>query len=298
VHKGTKLVKHFELSIECEKRAVSATLADLELPSELLDKMEMSLSMHESRAVEDEYVETAGTQPKVLLRSFQTATRHTKSHRMVIGAEPVIGKEPKDERDDLESPLVDHAVAFTWNENERKYDLAYQGKSGEAKWLESLVEDTDLRTLLPEDKVAIGDTWKLDPEHFKTVLMPGGKLAFEKRGNVEFDKNLGGEATARYDGTRVVDGRKLGIIILNARLSMHDDCDVGGEQPMERKISLVLDGELLWDVGQKHFASYELRGPMEITLTGGKATVGRDGRKLELKVRIELAGELSASGRS
>jgi hypothetical protein len=128
--------------------------------------------------------------------------------------------------------------------------------------------------------------------------MPGGKLAFEKRGNVEFDKNLGGEATARYDGTRVVDGRKLGIIILNARLSMHDDCDVGGEQPMERKISLVLDGELLWDVGQKHFASYELRGPMEITLTGGKATVGRDGRKLELKVRIELAGELSASGRS
>jgi hypothetical protein len=298
VPKGGKVTKHFELSFECEKRAVSCKLRDLELPQEWLDRMEMSLSMHESRVVEDEYIETAGTQPKVLLRSFRTATRHTKSHRMVIGAEPVIGKEPKDEKDDLESPLVDHTVAFTWNENERKYEHAYRGKSGEAIWLPGLVEDTDLPTLLPDHKVAIGDTWKIDPEHFRKVLAPGGSLAFEKLGDVEFDKQLGGEATAKYEGTRAVGGRKLGVIALNVRLSMHDDCDVGGEHPMKREISLVLDGELLWDLEDEHFASYELRGPLVITLTGETANVGRDGRKLESKVRFELAGELSASGRS
>ena len=73
VSKGTKLTKHFEMSVEFEMKSASLKLGGRELPKELLEKIEMSFAMGEAREIEDEYAEIDGSRAKELVRTFHKA---------------------------------------------------------------------------------------------------------------------------------------------------------------------------------------------------------------------------------
>src|SRR5204862_4778881 len=125
VDKGTKLTKHFETTVEFEKRKASLSVGENELPAELTERIEMKFSFKNELEVEDEYLEIDGARTQKLARTFRTASESSDQHIVMVGAEP------KDEHKDLESPLVGHTVAFTWNDKDEKYAKRFQSEKGE-----------------------------------------------------------------------------------------------------------------------------------------------------------------------
>jgi hypothetical protein len=300
VSKGTKLAKEFTMSLEFEKKDVSLTLGGRELPKELQEKIEMSMSFEESIAFEDEYVEIDGARPKELVRRFKKAERNSSEHTVMMGSPP------KDKKETQESPLVDHEVAFTWNAKDEQYERAFRGDKADAKWLEKLKEDTDLRKVLPEGSVKVGDTWKLDPKVFDSIFVPGGNLHYKSEheaqddkddddSNFDLDKNATGEIEAKFEAKREVDGVELAVITVKGHVATHTDKPTKDEVPMKMEASFDVEGEFLWDLEHKHFRSYEMHGPAELTVSGG-TEVDVNGQKMEMKLRFELEGELKGSG--
>lgn len=75
------------------------------------------------------------------------------------------------------SPLVGETVVFI----AKQADAPLVGvwppdRRGDEELLEDLVEDLDLRGLLPAHAVAVGDSWKADVSVVRDLLFPGGDL--------------------------------------------------------------------------------------------------------------------------
>ena len=212
--KGAKLAKHFESSINLEHRSASITVGGRELPDEMLKQFETSVSMGATLDVEDEYVSVDDARPTELVRRFRKATLSRKQHK----SQP--GKEPSDDCEELESPLVGRAVAFTWHPEDESYARAFRECVVEHEWLTPLEPDMDLRALLPVGAVEEGDTWKIEPGSFRALTMPGGHLSFPiRKVSFDFDKDVQGTIEARYAGKRMVEGLELRVIELSAHVS-------------------------------------------------------------------------------
>jgi hypothetical protein len=297
ISKGTKLTKEFTMSLELEKKDASFTVGEREMPKELLDKMEMNMTFGESIEIEDEYVEMDGARPKELIRHYRKATNTSSEHTLMPGSEPT------DKKKERESPLADHDVAFTWNAKENEYERAFRGEKADSKLLEKLKEDTDLRKLLPEGSVKVGDTWKLDAKVFDDLVTPGGNLHFkddaedkaDDDSDFDLEKNATGEIEAKYAEKREVDGAPIAVITLKAHIASHSDKAGKGDAPMKMEITFDVEGEFLWDLEHKHVRSYEMHGPAEVTIRGS-TEIEANGKKAELKMRFDLEGEMKAGG--
>ena len=292
VAKGTKLTKQFTMSMDVEKKNASLTFGGRDLPKEMQDKIEMTMSFGESVELDDEYVDMDGARPKELVRHYSKATRTSTEHFVMPGAEP------NDKSEEQASPLVDHDVVFTWNAQQKDYDRAFRGEKADAKLLEKLKEDTDLRKLLPDDAVKVGDTWKLDAKAFDQLVVPGGNLRYkdDDDSDLDFDKNASGELEAKYEEKREVDGVQVAVVTVKGELKSHSDKVGKDEVPMKMEIAFDLEGEFLWDLQHKHLRSYEMHGPAEITLSGA-SEIDVKGEKFEMKMRFELAGDMKAAGK-
>jgi hypothetical protein len=288
--KGTKLTKSFSLKIDLDLEKVSLHIGDREAPPELLEKVEMTMSFDNEVEVEDEYVAVEAARSTELLRHFTKATESNKQHLLFPPAEP------KDEDNTVESPLVDHSVAFTWDAKEQKYERAFRGKEGEQAWLEKLEEEMDFEHLLPPDKVEVGDTWKIDGKSFEAISSPGGSLSFPMKKEHKtdpFENGLKGTIEARYDGKREVAGHALAVIHVAGELQGGMDED---SEQMSVALEFELEGEYLWDMEHGRLASFELAGPAKFHATTSKEIDSR-GQKVKMLLRFDLAGECKAAGR-
>jgi len=289
--KGAKLAKHFESSMNLEQRSVSITVGGRELPDDRLKQFEASLSMGSTLDVEDEYVSVDDARPTELVRRFREATVSKKEHK----ARP--GKEPSDEDEKLESPLVDHAVAFTWDPEGENYARAFREGKGEEEWLAPLEPDMDLRAILPASAVEEGETWKIEPESFRALTMPGGRLSFPiTQLSFDFDKNVQGTIEARYAGKRELEGLELRVIELSVHVSLTTEKESDAGTPLHYALGMDLAGEYLWDQAQGHLHSFELSGPATMSVTGEREVEVR-GQKLPMKEHFELGGEVQDEGR-
>src|SRR5690349_8650332 len=118
--KGTKRTISNSVSLEAELKNASITVGGHEVPPEVIEKFEMTMSQASEEQVEDEYVAVEGTRPTELVRKYVKASSHHIQHMIFPGAKPV--EEDKTE----ESPLVDHSVVFTWDEKAEKYARAFK----------------------------------------------------------------------------------------------------------------------------------------------------------------------------
>jgi hypothetical protein len=289
VAKGTTLTKTFSTALDVEKKSISMSVDGRELPKEIAAKFEMSFALGESFEIQDEYVDVDGARPKELVRTFRKATRTQKSHASAFGSEP------KDENSETESPLVDHVVVFTWNAKEKSFEKKLRGEGGDPKWVARLAEDTDLRRILPDGPVDVGEAWKIDPEVFEAISFPDRGMPFQQKKDdqhFDFGKNVTGDIEAKYEGTREVDGQKLGVITVKARVKSHDDASEDEKPSFE--VSLDLEGEYLWDIEAKHLFSFELHGPVELSMKMVKEIEAK-GQKLELTMNFTLGGEMQSS---
>jgi hypothetical protein len=290
---GTKIGKQLELSLELATQHVSISIGGQELPEEVLKKFEMSMSNTIELAVEDEYTALEDGRPSALVRRFQSAKSHAKSHDV----QP--GRKPADKDEELESPLAGHAVEFQWNAKEHSFERAYKGSESDKAALEPLKADMDLLVLLHPGTLAEGASWKIEPKFIGDLVKPGGELSFprQKDSNMqfEFSRNPSGTIEASYAGTRESGGRKFGIVKVVTHIKSAQAADPEKPTSFALEGTLELEGEYLWDLERGRLASYSIRGPATLSATGEREVETKAG-KAPMKLRFEFSGELKSKG--
>jgi hypothetical protein len=289
--KGAKLTKSWSLTLEMELDEFGLRVGDRDAPAEMLEQAEMTTSFGQLCQVEDEYVSVQGARTTELVRHFSKASQSNKSHFVFPGVPP------KDEDKDVESPLLDHSVSFTWDDKEEKYTPAYKGEEGEKSCLEELKAETDYAQLLPPAAVEAGETWKIEPKWFEEITTPGGSLSFpgKKDDDDLFDDEMKGTIEARYDGKREVDGREFSVIHLSAALRANGEVESDG-LPMKMEFGFEVEGDYLWDIEHGRLSSFELVGPANLQMAGSKE-LEANGQKLTMSIKFLLKGECKIVGK-
>src|SRR5688572_27003265 len=77
------------------------------------------------------------------------------------------------------SELEGAVVRLAWDADEERYGVRWSEKRPrELDELHAgLREDADLRGLLPDERVAVGARWEIEPSRMRDVLLPLGDLA-------------------------------------------------------------------------------------------------------------------------
>jgi hypothetical protein len=174
----------------------------------------------------------------------------------------------------LASDLQRRAVRFTWDEDEERYDVAAADEEDLDEDVAAfLLEDMDLRLVLPSGAVEVGDEWELDPELYVAFMWPSGLLGFHAEGE-ENDgdetsrqtiERLEGSGTARLEEVREEDGTRVAVIAIELEITTGSESVVPADeesgQPeldVEIEIERSLTGTILWDLDHGHALSAEL----------------------------------------
>lgn len=270
---GTSLSKRIENTYEITLDDMSMVVNGAEMDASMLG-MEMTTSTSQVVAVVDQYQSVGDGRPKTLRRKFEELSSATS----IAMSNAMMGDQDVDAPGS--SALEGMTVVFTWNEDSGEYDVAFADDSdGDAKLLEGLAEELDLRGLLPAGEVSEGDTWEIEPDTLRQVFAPGGAVKIEPEemgdmmgmSNPQFsqDQMLGefdGEVSAEYTGTREEDGVRVAVIRISADVSSARDLtEIVDEAMSEMELPEGMDiemevesfdiefmfdgeGELLWNL--------------------------------------------------
>jgi len=316
---GSTLVRNWKI-------VNNASLDDLQItsggqPMPMPAEMEMSQSMTTEIQVTDQIAELRDGAPKSLTRTFDTLT----GDGNVSMSMPQMGDNSTEMS--AKSELEGKTVKFTWNSDDSKFDIAFDGGEGDAELLGKLVEDMDLREFLPKSEVSAGDTWEPSPNALRAMIAPGGGLALipespeggmgagmgpgmDRMGDLSsmMSGDFEGSVNAEYKGVRDVEGVKLGEIHLTFEVSTAMDLtdEVGdlSEQLPPGVGSMEIDhldvefgwkGEatILWDVAAGHVASAEAHGDITTRMDSGMS-LSAGGRDMNIETSFEMSGKVDS----
>jgi hypothetical protein len=302
VEEKSSLAKTFESRTKLESSAFRIFVEGHDEPIHPPGDLHVSVESTDRIDVTDEYVAMGKGRPSKLSRTFDkleaTEIQHARSDE---------GGEDADEGGDhekhRESALEGKTVLFTWNDDSESFAAHFPKDEGDAALLEDLVEDMDLRSLLPKGKVAEDESWDLDPKALDLVFNPGGDLKLkDEDGSDDSDdgidkairKNMGGKAHGTWKGVSEEGGKKLGTIAITADLVSEGDVDSKGEIPGKThfKLKLDLEGELVWDLAGGHFRSFHIGGKVELD-TVASATIKMGDESAVMRQELDLEGETS-----
>lgn len=316
---GTSITKIFVTKGALELDDMSV-LMNGEDPGDMMPEMEMQTTWTQTVTVTDEYLKMGRGQPALLSRSFDSIGQDMEVETSV----DMMGSlEENDASGEGTSELEGKTVLFAWSEDDEEYTAKYpENESGDEELLEGLVEDMDLRMLLPDGDVSEGDEWELDLSRLATVIAPGGNLHVD----IEIDgvdaamggpdpgmmSNLSelmgeieGEGTAEYTGTREIDGITVAAVKVNIDINtardmtemmedmMGDQLPEGIEVNFDRlDVEFTYEGEglLLWNVEGGHVHSFEITG--EVTMAMDMEVSMNMGEEFVIEFSIELSGEI------
>ncbi|MCP3914059.1 MAG: hypothetical protein GY711_00710 [bacterium] len=260
--------------------------------------------------------------PAKLRRSYDTIEASS-SHTLEIGPETEEGESSGS------SPLQDSVVLFEWNEEEQEYERTFEA-DGPSELLPGLVEDVDLRALVPGDEVAEGAEWTVDAAAFLALLLPGGELGLEHEAS-EHERRpeavmfgvgpeicvdpayLVGEpddassVKAKYTGAREVDGGRVGVVQVRFEITstrdaqqtlqaFADELDEAEIDVSVGALELGLNGEaeLLWDLEAGRLAGFDWTANATVVVER-VAQVAMGAREAELETDLTFTGEISQS---
>ena len=273
--KGLKVTRTCETSSELELESESVTFDG----AERLDprkKSSGSLSIEEKFVVSDELVAVGSGRPEKLARTFDEL------HQQQTVSETRFDGGVMEQTQKLTCDLEGKRVVFIWNADEKRFDVqAAADQKLDAKLLDGLDEDMDLRAFLPDKSVAKGDSWDVKPAAFHGVLWPGGRLPYHDAEKNEPDADelvlsaalyasLDGEASVTYAGQREEDGVKVFVLHVKADLSRTAEFAPSGEHAtpgakVKLKFTTKAEGDLLWSVDHAHLISLTLEGQASVT---------------------------------
>ncbi len=299
VKEKTKLSKVFEDKGSFHSVGMSVTVDGNDVGGEMPD---MKLTFEESSKFEvtDEYVGIKSGKPTKLKRTFDKLSgKFSQNAEMPDDGEGHGGK--KEENKDRASELEGKTVVFTLGEGD-EYKAEFEDGKGDAKLLEHLSVDMDLRGLLPEDEVAEGKSWEISAKAFHDAVgNPGGDLKLKAEGDDEdsdfdeqFSDNIKGKAKGTFKGTREVDGHKCAVIALEAELKTEAKKDKSGEGGhngvMTLELEFSIEGELVWDTEEGHFRSCEVTNKIKLAMKNSMS-MEFNGEKHEMEQVTEFEGE-------
>ena len=169
---GSSSVKTFEHKAEFSLDSMSVTMNGQEMPS--MPEMDMTMTTNQKVVVTDEYVQNRDGAPKKLRRRFDELGNDMS---MSMKMEMMGQTQNSDNNVKAKSELAGKTIVFTWDEEGQEYKKVFDPAEDDAELLEGLAEDMDLRALLPEGEVEVGEEWDIDVKQLGTVLAPGGNLA-------------------------------------------------------------------------------------------------------------------------
>ncbi len=307
--KGEKVEKELRVEGEFHVKDVSVTVNGDPLPGEALDQISsMDLLLSLGIDASETFVSTKDGAPSELLRTYDDI-----SVSMEVG--------DKKEEPVGSNALEGKTVRFQWDDENSEYKKSFHESTGDEALLENLIDDMEVRALLPTKKVATGDTWEVPAEHMTALFFPGGIASGSgnsSEGGPEFDalsealhKQIEAgfgqfKVTCTYKGAREADGVQVGEIAFvfddKGTLdlgSMLDDARglFGGDMPdmdMEASATLSLKGEgtLLWDLSTGHMHAYEMRSDVGLDIHVD-LHLDSNGEKAEVSMSGSLGGDVT-----
>lgn len=281
--KGTRWRKSFTVATETELEQFRVVFGGEEVPAEFLPQMDMTLTSEAEFAFVDGYGSLQDGRPLSLQRKFEAIDSKDSSSFSMEGE----GTSPESH----DSAVVGHSaiegktVEFEWDASSEAY-ARHEGEGATSEeLLAGLVEETDLRSWLPEEDIAIGASWKLEGEALDALLHPGGDLAIERtgegaeywpadfrsrvlEGEIELTLSSIEEATAYTPQKPVEESHRARIAIAGeVREVVEREGDLSrvpvaqGEATQVDTTTYHLDGELVWDLatGMPHDLSLAAR---------------------------------------
>jgi hypothetical protein len=208
---------------------------------------------------------------------------------------------------------------FTWDDDKGEYAKSFEPKADKENLLKDLEEDMDLRVLLPKEEVKEGAEWEIDVSKFASVLAPGGNLSIlpkdaeaagagmEMPGMSSVSDwlrgALEGTATGKFKGIREVDGAKMGVIEIVAKISVSKDMTDMVEEAMKKakqEVQMEIDhmdvdfkyeakGDLVWDLAAGRAHSFNISGPSHVNMDMAMK-IEAQGQKMNIDYGMELSG--------
>lgn len=272
--------------------------------------------MVQTQALEigDEFAKVEGGKATQLVRSF---AKISSSGEFTMN-NPMMGGE-QNNTVSAKSELEGKTVVFDWDEAASDFKKTFRPEGPEEKLLEGLVEDIDFKAFLPSKaEVAVDDSWSVEVEAMKTVLLPGGNLALkpEKADETGGEMNmfgdnpadafgdLEGEVKATYKGSRDVDGTSCGVIALEFKVKSAQDMSDKVAEAMEKQnqqgveisvdhmdvvLSLEGEGELLWDLQAGHVHSFSMSAKVKNQIDMGMQ-IGMGEKNMEMERKMDMSG--------
>jgi len=317
---GTKVKKTFVTSGSFDLEDMSF-LMNGEDPGGM-PEMEMTTSWSQTVKVTDEYAAMGEGRPAKLVRTFDELGQEIDLEITVDMGESQDNSNSGSGSSDLEG----ETVVFAWDAEEEDFTKAFaEGSDADEDLLEGLVEDMDLRGLLPDGPVSEGDSWDIELTSLVHIMAPGGDLGIDVEieglegagmGGPDpnmmsnFNEILGdlleGDATAKFTGTREVDGKRVGVIEVSLDITAASDLTDLMEEMMSDEMpeglevsfdSMDLDftfegtGELLWNLEGGHVHAFQLSG--EVSMAMEMAFSITMGEEMDMEVSMEMSGTVS-----
>ncbi|MBK7876910.1 MAG: hypothetical protein IPJ77_14385 [Planctomycetes bacterium] len=316
---GSSATKSFENKMELTLDHMAITMNGQEMPG--MPEMDMTITQTQKVGVTDEFVAMGDGQPKKLKRHFDALASDS---AMSMKMEMMGQSNNQDQNSEAESELDGKTVVFTWDAEAKEFKKAFDPAEDKADLLKGLQEDMDLRALLPESEVKVGDEWNVDVKSLATVLAPGGDLSFKPKDKEESGMGMGmgmgqgmgsmydylsdlleGEAKAKLTDVREEGGAKLAVIKLTVKIASQKDMtdlvkDAMKDQEMPGGMEIEFDhmdvdfkmegeGELVWNLKTNQFASFELSGPVHMNMDMAMKISGQ-GQNMSMEQALEMSG--------
>jgi hypothetical protein len=316
---GSSLTKTFSNSVEFALDDMTMLMNGEENP--MMPQIEMDMAMESTVSVTDTYDSISRGKPTKLTRTFDEISTEMDISMVVDAMGQVQEENPTGSGS---SDLEGETVVFTWDADDDEYVVSFPEDEGDDDLLENLVEDMDLRALLPKDEVSEGDSWDLPLVSLIDILGPGGdlKLDFNMDGQevsggpppemmVNFREMMGdmldGEATATFAGMTEVDGVSLAVIEIEIEIDTAKDMSelieelVGEELPegmdfnldrVDVEFAYEASGQCLWNVRAGHAHSLSLEGEAVIALDM-EVNMDFGGQSMAMEMSMEMSGEMT-----
>ena len=316
---GTSATKNFENKMELTLDHMAITMNGQEMPG--MPEMDMTITHTQKVGVTDEFVAMGDGQPKKLKRHFDALSSESS---MSMKMEMMGQSNDQDHSSEAESELDGKTVVFTWDGEAKEFKKAFDPAEDKADLLKGLMEDMDLRALLPENEVKVGDEWTIDVKSLVDVLAPGGDLSFKPKekegGGMGMGMGMGqgmdsmhdylsdlleGEAKAKLGDVREEDGAKLAVIKVTIKIASQKDMsdlvkDAMKDQEMPQGMEIEFDhmdvdfkmegeGELVWNMKTNQIASFELSGPVHMNMDMAMKISGQ-GQNMNMEQSLEMSG--------
>jgi len=288
----------------------------------MMPAMEMDMTIEQTVRVTDVYEAMRAAMPEKLTRTFEEIGTEMEFEISI----DMMGETNDQSADGSgSSELEGLTVVFVWDEDAEEYDKSFEDGEGDEDLLEGLLEDMDLRVLLPEDDVAEGDTWEIELSRLPDLFAPGGDFSLDIEMDGEtmpggpdpammsnFREMLGdlleGDATATYKGSRDEDGVRVGVIDFEIDIDtardmsdllseMMDQMPEGVEMELQQvdiEFTFAGSGTLLWNLAAGHLHSFQMDGEAAITIDMGM-TMDMAGEEMTMEMSMSMSGTLSQS---